>query len=513
MKHGRISRTLAILLAALMIGSALVACAKNGGGDGTTAAGTPASTTGTPSASTDDQSTPEETKRLDEFGREWIDDELPESAALDRTFTVHMRGNVEQYEWKAEDINGETLNDAIYKRNTNVENRFGITLNVIAEGNWKNYGENLEKVKNSIKTGDGTYDLLCGYSTPMASMATTGLIRNLNKLDNIHLEKPWWSDSWNRDFMIGDKLYFGVGSLSIAMIYSMECIFYNTDIMKEVDENYNIYKTVLNQAWTWDEMNKVGALAYDDANGNQVPDFGDRFGFASAEASNSGNTINGLLYSTGFRLVQKDESGTPKLTEDIARLVTIGEKEVALLYNTPSNYNLSNSAKLDFTAGNMLFCHYWLYYGQTNFSKVMDNYGIVPMPKFDTDQEDYCTPVQGGMHMYAIPIDVDAEEDSMLTEAFAAESYRVLLPAYYEVVLKTRYAPDAYTSQMIDIMYDTVIFDIGMTYNGSIGYLNSYKDAIASGANITSSMSRQASAAKRNLEMLVTGILEVQDKD
>ncbi|MBP5269719.1 MAG: hypothetical protein ILO42_02030, partial [Clostridia bacterium] len=101
MKYGRTARILAILLALLLIGSALVACAKNNvGGDGTTAAGTPASTSGnTPSASTDDQSTPEETKRLDDFGREWIDDELPESAALDRTFTVHMRGNVEQYEW------------------------------------------------------------------------------------------------------------------------------------------------------------------------------------------------------------------------------------------------------------------------------------------------------------------------------------------------------------------------------------------------------------------------------
>jgi hypothetical protein len=138
----------------------------------------------------------------------------------------------------------------------------------------------------------------------------------------------------------------------------------------------------------------------------------------------------------------------------------------------------------------------------------MDNYGIVPMPKYNTDQENYCTPVQAGMHMYCIPIDIkNAEENGIITEALAAQSYRTLLPAYYEIVLKTKYAKDSDTSQMVDIMYNTVFFDFGYIFNNDLGIMNNILSVIKSKTNtLASTLKATQSIYDKKIDALIKGI-------
>lgn len=135
----------------------------------------------------------------------------------------------------------------------------------------------------------------------------------------------------------------------------------------------------------------------------------------------------------------------------------------------------------------------------------MERYGIVPLPKYSAEQDRYYTTVQSGMHMYCIPIDVkNPEEVGILTEALAAESYRVLQPAYFEVVLKSRYAKDAPSSMMVDLMYDSVTFDFGMTYNSSLGILNVIQSNVKEDHNSFSGMFKSTKiVAERKLGELI----------
>ena len=498
----------ALILALIMTAAIFVSCADKtpepGPSDGTTAPVTQGQ------QGEEATTTPETEAPKNEYGITIIPDDLPEKLDLQkREFVVHTRGNVDQYEWTAEEENGETLNDAIYRRNTRVEDRYNIDIVVKAEGTWQDYNDNLKKVRASIETNNAAYDLLAGYSTPASSLATTGHILNLNNLEYINFSKPWWSDDFKDTFTIGDKTYFGIGSLSVAMIYSMECIFVNTAILKEVDENYNIYKTVDNREWTWDEMVRVGALAYDDENGNQIPDAGDRFGFACCEHNN--NPIFGFFLSTGTKTVVKGEDGLPVLNEDFTKMADVADKLIRMLYTTNTNYAYDNGTALKFEDGKVLFYMHWLYYGQTKYAKVMDDYGIVPMPLFNEDQKEYCTPIQSGMHMYAIPRDVtDPNEDAMIVEALASESYHSLMPAYYEVVLKTRFVKDADTSRMIDIMYNTTTFDLGQSFNSSIKYIDSFSTMVTTKRPAPVTMSNAYKTCKKNLESLITKIMENQ---
>lgn len=506
MKKSKLTRAITFIIVLALAAVSFAACTTPEGPDND-AETTVASGSATDPAAETTAPGPE----LDEYGREIVEAGIPKNQNFEgRDFTVHTRGNVEQYEWLAEDMNGEVLNDAIYNRNLAVEELLNINLVIIAEGSWSDYAPTtLPKIKASILSGDGAYDLIAGFSTPISSVAKTGLLKNLNDFEYIDFDKPWWSQNIVEELTVNNNTYFGVGSLSLSMIYSMECIFVNNDIFKLTAEpNYNIYETVNNGNWTWDEMIRLSDNAYQDLNGNGAKDIDDRFGLGFCDNTNS---IYGFFYGTGTKLITRNASGEPELTYDIEHIGKIVDKAIEMLYNTPSAYNSDSSPALDFSKGTVLFYNHWLYWGQTKYSGLMDDYGIVPMPKFNTAQENYYTPVQAGMHMYCIPIDVkNPEQNGIITEALAAESYKSLVPQYYEIVLKTKYAKDSQTSQMVDIMYDTVLFDFAYIYNNDISFISNIQSTIQSKNNtIASKLATAKKVSDNKLSTLLEAISKV----
>lgn len=489
-------RILTVMLSLLLFAGSLVSCS----GSGTEPALTTAADADT------DPEVP--TAALDEYGREIIADNLPERK-FNRKFTVHTRGNVEQYEWYAHDQNGETLNDAIYTRNTKVEERYGIRIEVIAEGTWQDYASaTLPKLQASILANNGAYDLIAGFSTPISTMVTTGLLTDLNTYEYIDFEKPWWNQSIRDELSIDGVTYFGVGSLSTSMLYSMECIFVNTDILHEIaGDSYNIYQQVNEKKWTWDEMLTLSKNAYADKNGDGKVDEEDRIGFATTDTNNTNSTI-GFYYSSGLKLTRRDDAGMPVIDVNVEKTTEIIDRMHVLLYTgdgvLPANKNP------DFTKGNILFFFHWLYGGQTKYAGAMDRYGIVPLPMYSAEQERYYTTVQSGMHMYCIPRDVkDPETVGIITEALAAESYRVLQPAYYEVVLKSRYSKDSASSMMVDLMYNTVVFDFAQIYNSNLGLLTVIQENVKADSNSFAAMFRAAGiTAEKKLNELIEGVLQ-----
>ena len=457
------------------------ACGDTGGTpDGSTAPG--ADSQGTPDGSTE----PVTEARTDEFGRPWIEDGLPETADYDREFSVHTRGNVEQYEWKADEENGTTLNDAIYHRNMVVEEKYGIKLKIIAEGSWSDYASaSLPKIRASVTAGNGAYDLLAGYE-PITSLATEGLLFNLGDSKYINFEKPWWSDSFNEELSLNGINYFGLGALSLSMIYSMENIFVNTDILGEIASGYNIYNTVKKGDWNCEEVARLAKLGWIDRDNNGKANLGDRVGLAFPD---SGNSAYGFLFATGIDFTTRDDAGMPTTSGlDLDKASSAIDTIIDLFYKTEGVADNTTETKINFGEGDCLFFFRWLYWGQTQYAGQLDHYGIVPMPKVLDGQENYYTPVQAGMHIYCIPIDVKSfDENSIITEALAAESYRSLMPKYFEVVLKSRYAKDMETSQMLDLMYETVGFDFCYIWRTSLNYMSSFKDVVVSKNNTLAS--------------------------
>ena len=523
MKHTRLfTRLTAIMLALLMLVLATACANTNGGND--TATTTTASQSGNNSPSGDNgnsgdagNNTADTTEvdttpkvELDEYGREVIEPDLPDIKFEGETFTVHSRGNVEQYEWLAKEQTGDRLNDAIYERNLAVEDKYGITLEVVAQGSWSNYSkEILPAVQASILAGSGSYDLLAGYSTAIPSMVTTGLLYDLNDLQYIDFDKPWWWNNFTEASSIEGTNYFGLGALSLSAIYSMTCVFFNPVLLEETNPGTDLYQIVLDGNWTWDKMTELASNANSDLDGNSVYDSADRFGIVMMTGN---NPINQYVVASGEKIATIGTDGSPALTLDQEKMSNVIDNIIKLFYENEYCYmDSQDNVRKMFIDGKALFHSEWLYQAQMHIAPQVEKYGVVPTPKMNETQQNYSAWIQNGMHMYCIPVDVkDTDRAAILTEAFAAESYKSLLPQYYEIVLKAKYFKDEASSQMLDIVYDSVNFDFARIYDSQLGLVSTINSTVSSKQNTFASAYKGVSkVAARQL----TGLLEAVAKN
>ena len=528
MKNNRlITRLIAVMMALLMLVLA-TACANTDGGNDTATTTTSSTGNNTPSGDNGDSgnsgnsgdagndaadtSAADTTPKveLDEYGREIVNPDLPDVTYEGKTFTVHTRGNVEQYEWLAKDQTGDRLNDAIYARNLAVEDKYGITLEVIAEGTWSNYAkETMPAMQASILAGNGAYDLIAGYSSPISNMVTTGQLYDLNDLQYINFDKPWWWANFTEASAIEGTNYFALGALSLSAIYSLSCVYFNPTMLEETNPGTDLYQIVLDGKWTWDKMTELASNANSDLDGNSVMDVNDRFGIVMM---NNSNPNNQYVVASGEKIATIGVDGSPSITLDQEKMSTVIDNVIKLFYQNEYCYmGAQNDVRKMFIDGKALFHSEWLYYAQTQIASQVEKYGLVPTPKMNEAQENYSAWIQSGMHMYCIPIDVkDPERAAILTEAFAAETYRTLLPQYYEIVLKAKYFKDEASSQMMDIMYDSVNFDFARIYDSKLGLVSTINSTISSQQNTFASAYKGTSkVAAKQLE----GLLETVAKN
>ena len=82
-----------------------------------------------------------------------------------------------------------------------------------------------------------------------------------------------------------------------------------------------------------------------------------------------------------------------------------------------------------------------------------EEYGILPMPKFDEKQDQYYSIANDNFSLIAVPTTV---KNPALTGAFlelmGEYSYKIVTPKYYEVAMKGKYLRDDESCQMFDII-------------------------------------------------------------
>lgn len=101
------------------------------------------------------------------------------------------------------------------------------------------------------------------------------------------------------------------------------------------------------------------------------------------------------------------------------------------------------------------------------FRDMEADFGILPIPKHDGEQEDCgCTVNQYHGYTRGVPVAVgDKERAATILEALAAKSRYTLQPAYYDIALQRKPTRDDESAETFDIIFDSTVYDIGATYN------------------------------------------------
>jgi len=405
--------------------------------------------------------------------RENTPDNLPKDLNYDgATITVHTRGDkISVLELFAE-LTGDVIDDAIYYRNQAVEERLNITLKSFNAEGWEAYNTAVANLRGSIMAGDNAYDIIAGWSARIPQLSIEGLFLNFHDVEYIDMEQPWWVQSLLTELEVAGTLNFLTGDIALSLLDAAFVIYFN----KVVEANYEIeslYEIVNSGRWTIDKMAEITKSISSDVNGDGAMDENDMYGGAFTTV----NQVDCFLQGSNIKMITKDADGLPTLNMEYEKLNTLVEKIYSMLFENPGVLGFPGiegnfSAKIDnmFMGDRALIVAGPLANANTTYKEMDSDYGIIPYPKYDDNQEGYSTRIQDSVSLWAIPItNPTPDMAGAVMEAMAAESYRKVTPAYFEIAMKVKYSRDDVSSQMLDIIRDGAYLNFASIYNESVG--------------------------------------------
>ncbi len=396
------------------------------------------------------------------------------------TFRVLMSGvgASKLSDFGTENKNGYSrVASAIYLRNATVESLYKIKIEETEMfGTSTGAGPGYNEVTKDFAADDCNYDLLAIGTLDAAKLAIGGYLYDLNSLPYVDLECSWWDQNANDCLMIYDKMFYTTGDISVVDNIATHCILFNKSVATQYSVN-DLYDSVKNDTWTYDKFLSYVKLVTDDVNGDQVMDHNDKYGLLTWN-----DVLQASLIGSGVRVAEIDENGEMKLTlysektVDLISSLTDVFNDGRYVYNyTTRNMGSTQPSKTYDQERDAVFGeNRCLFYGLTlnAVPRYRDhetlNFGILPYPKYNEQQEKYGSYVGASysvMHCVEGIMPKDRVEFAgTVIESLAYESKKSVTPEYYEMTLKGRYLQDEESWDMLDIIFAERIFDVGMYY-------------------------------------------------
>ncbi len=386
-------------------------------------------------------------------------------------YTLAVVALVEYPNYAGEENTGEPVNDAQYARDTWIEEHYNVKIQYVpyTDGNGKMLGD----VQKQVQAGDTAYDCLqAGLNFDLCPMSTAGVLADMRSIDGLDLTADWWSQSFNETFTVNNKLYMSTGPISFSYFYSPRIIAYNLRLA----ENYNIpnlYDVVNDGKWTLDYMyDLIRDFSADlDGDGKMTED--DLWGASVDEYSAAG-----FFLSAGGTEMETDADGKPYFVIQNERNVEIIEKVASIvgnadltqkaeaLANRSGTYNIQDKV-YTFKNGNALLLGYGAQAIAFYLRDMKDDYGIIPVPKYDEAQEEYITVGNPYVPAYiGIPMNNErGDMNGVILNTMGYLSRRDVQPLISDVMLKGKAARDEASHKMLDLIYSDIYLDLNCSYN------------------------------------------------
>ncbi len=330
------------------------------------------------------------------------------------------------------------------------------------------------------------------------------------------LTKPWYSQKTIDNNLINGKMYYVSDIIGLEAVSYAEVMFINRNLFNDFKLELP-YNDVFAGTWTIDKLMTITKSAYNDVNGNTTRDGGDQYGYVSIANNNA------WLTSLGVDMVEISSDGTLKDIANSEKMVTVIEKVYNLFYNSDGTFltkgtdaesGLSGMGWMDdmFASGKAMIVNTQLNRATGKFRKSSVEYGIIPYPKLDENQEKYVTTAYSG-NFIAVPKTVEnLENTSIILEALLAESYKTVIPTYMETALKDKYTNDEESRKALDIIFESLTVPFGTIYMEWTGY-GSTLSALMNVDNPSSDFSSYYAQRKSAVEAQIKKVQEFFQSD
>ena len=493
------NRIYAMLLACLTVGSAvLTSC-------GDTADSGSVSTT----AAVDEQTAAvTELETTEEDVRRAVSDNVPEFDFGGAAFRTITQDSTVNDIWVGEET-GDVLDDAIYARNRTVEERFNITIpEVLAVP----FGEISGHIKKSVSAGDDAYDLVIGQMEQTGQDALGGYFMNWYDLPYVNFKQPWYPSTLVEEATVNDKMFIIASDLSLSYIIYTYCVYYD----KVAASNYDLpdlYQVVDDGKWTVDAMFSLAKEIYTDTDGSNDRSEGDYFGMFAAL---DGCTVSAYFYGIDqpYASIQNDAiSMDVNSDKTISALEIFRENffETDGIWSVKSDITTQGAANA-FITGNYLFAPSIIKYALYHLRDTENEWGILPFPKWDEAQERYYSAIDAGASVLTVPTTAqNTEMIGAVVEVLSAESWKSVMPTFYDTVMDSKIANDEGTVRMLDTIFDNRVFDCAYLYDGWKGWVFKMQSLLVGNQDFASFYAKQEKAVSKHYENILEIFLNELD--
>lgn len=358
-----------------------------------------------------------------------------------------------------------------------------------------------EVIRPLVASGDDVYDMAMLFDASIDDAIANGWLGFWDDLDTIDFDDEHWDADVVKLYNFNGRQVALDGDFSLYNYSTRHCYAFNKDMLADLNVGHNPYDLVNEGQWTLDKMYEIAAAAVRDTDGDGTITLNDNLGISGSVTRH----YSALIAGAGVRYVDKDGDGN--------LYFTIAKDEYAMsvlqkLVDLNAGNQIFHSGTNDIGGGNeKLFRNAHTLFTAAYINEVSalrdmdDDIGILPPPKFTEEQKNYRSLVEGGaLAVILKTLSPDRYENvGILLNALAYYSRQEVIPAYIEVLLKTKVSRDEESAAMIELIFDNSCYDLGTGVWSAI-IKNNYTSKVflpraANVASVTASIEKQATAA------------------
>ena len=468
------------------------------------------------------------TEETDEYGYAVLGTSIERFQELDfggDTIYVLVRNDEKvKREWETDDLPDAEIDAAVDSRNIIVESDLNLNVEFIYQASdqhadWER--DFTASISQDVDSKLHEIDIVANFGFNGMRSTLRNYYANLLDEDLFpHFQFEFDGDAtcWNRDILengtVNGQLYTIVGDMNLSLINTAMIIWQNRtlyDKVKRSDDPENIQDLVLSQQWTYDKLFKWASW-YENEGGDG--ECSNNYGVQIQGEQYPEQPGEAIPYAWDLELMKKEADGRFSYNFIGNTKAETALRELRDLYNSEGNAFLAFTANSNttkkactcvgghFVTGNVIFKGDVLYWNQQSnlyIREMEDTYCLLPWPKYDQSQADYCTTSQGYFNVLSV---LDHSKSSVKTKGEAVSaylqygtefSYTHVRNYYFEKVIKSKWfgTDDSYgdVSKSIAIfmeIIDNLSFNYATIYSQACGKVMErvWKDSYVDGSTL-----------------------------
>lgn len=369
---------------------------------------------------------------------------------------------------------GTAVDQEVFRRMVRIEEDYLVemSINLIGDAEidtWMNV--------TSLSAGlNDTYHLVVNHGRNATSYVLNGLTADWNLLPYTNLDASWWNQEAREQWTaLSGSIYMMTGDISYLSVGQAVGMFFNKTIINNVGLTMP-YELVRNDEWTFEVFREYVTATDANLNGDDSGNLAtDSFGYVTGWWRGPMN----IIYSTDQRWLEVTPDEIGVIPSGANNLVDAFDDYFDLLFDSGAcamgggDYNAMAKALEE---GRATFYDEIVLQART-FKQTGIDFGVVPMPKYDSSVEGYHTFVNAATNTFVLPRivttdDATCDMASVVLEAMAYYGQKNVLPTYYEDILTYNSMTDMDSVEMMGVIREGLIYDLG------------YYLAIGAGGNI-----------------------------